>query len=66
MCTHERISQLSTIEARTTWSRDPEGVYTPDESPCTKVRSEETHGWECLDCGAPVNVEDVEGGVRVE
>jgi hypothetical protein len=50
-CRHEHLEQHSTIYARTSWTRQEDGSYDPDEVPCSKVLEEETTAWACSDCG---------------
>lgn len=57
-CSHENLVQLSTIYARTSWTRQDDGSYTPDEVPCSKVLEEETTEWRCNDCGVEGTLED--------
>jgi hypothetical protein len=52
-CTHDELTQISTITAETTWSREPGGYHMPDEA-ISKVLGEETEWFECADCGEHV------------
>jgi hypothetical protein len=52
-CAHDELTQISTITAETTWSREPGGYHTPDEA-ISKVLGEETEWFECADCGERV------------
>jgi hypothetical protein len=52
-CTHDQLTQISTITAETTWSRELDGHHMPDEA-ISKVLGEETEWFECADCGEHV------------
>jgi hypothetical protein len=58
-CKHLRVSQLSTVHARTYWNRGPDGGYEPEPTGpicLSKILSEETEGWLCEDCDARIAI----------
>lgn len=70
-CRHENAVQISTVLAKTYWTRtDETGVYEPDEFAgdvaIHKVVSEETESFECADCGAPLHDRSDEDGIHLE
>lgn len=48
-CLHPQLTQVSTLLAETTWTREDDGTYSPDEA-ITKVLHEETEWFVCDDC----------------
>lgn len=58
-CLHLQLTQVSTLLAETTWTRQGNGTYSPDEA-ITKVLDEETEWFECDDCGARIDQPRVE------
>jgi hypothetical protein len=58
-CQHPRVSQLSIVHARTYWNREDDGSYEPEPTGpicLSKILSEETESWRCVDCGADVEI----------
>lgn len=49
-CRHDHLVQISTLAARTDWTRGANGFHEPDEA-ISKVLGEETEWFECEECG---------------